>query len=176
MGRGRHWKDEDITVLRELYPYYDTPTVAAALRRSPRAVKDMASQLSIKKVVTMRGKAPSNKRYYFRKGHIPPSTLHDGAVTVRRTYGVPRKMIRLSLGVWEPLAHYVYKKHFGPIPEGHVILFRDGDSMNCDPSNLVCVPKRVHILTSTNGFTIDQALAKDACNILNTLIKEKTYG
>lgn len=33
----------------------------------------------------------------------------------------------------------VYENHIGPIPKGHVVVFRDGDSHNVDPDNLVAI-------------------------------------
>jgi len=37
---------------------------------------------------------------------------------------------------------YVWEQHNGPIPENHLILHLDGDVMNCDIENLICVPQR----------------------------------
>jgi hypothetical protein len=36
-----------------------------------------------------------------------------------------------------------YERAHGPVPEGHVVLFADGDRRNFDPDNLVAVPRRV---------------------------------
>jgi hypothetical protein len=40
---------------------------------------------------------------------------------------------RLHVAVWE--------KFNGALPEGHGILFADGDHENFDPLNLICLPK-----------------------------------
>ena len=44
---------------------------------------------------------------------------------------------------WMRKARWVWLQERGAIPEGHVIVQLDGDTMNCDPDNLVCVPLRV---------------------------------
>lgn len=43
---------------------------------------------------------------------------------------------------WRYKHHIAYEKAYGPIPEGHQICFVDGDDENCDPANLLAVPKR----------------------------------
>jgi hypothetical protein len=42
---------------------------------------------------------------------------------------------------WESLAAYNYKKHIGPIPDGHCVIHRNGDSLDDSPENLVLVQK-----------------------------------
>lgn len=55
------------------------------------------------------------------------------------------------------LLHRVVWEHYnGPIPAGHIVAFRDANRANCDPENLLCIPKsQTHTLrkTHTNGFT-----------------------
>jgi len=80
------------------------------------------------------------KHTFFTKGHKPKNSLHDGAITIRhnhkergsRTY----KFIRLSEGVWEFLHRYNWMKENGPIPSGHMVVFKTPDTMNCDIENL----------------------------------------
>lgn len=42
---------------------------------------------------------------------------------------------------WEFLHRVVWEEHNGPIPDGKMIIFRDGDRSNCDISNLMLVTK-----------------------------------
>lgn len=39
--------------------------------------------------------------------------------------------------------HVIWEQHFGPIPENHVIKFKDGDDTNFHPSNLICIHRGV---------------------------------
>lgn len=41
---------------------------------------------------------------------------------------------------WMPKSRYVYEREVGPVPEGHQIVFADGDMRNFDVDNLVPVP------------------------------------
>ena len=128
--------------------------------------------------VGIAGKHPNTKKTQFKKGDLPKNTLQNGAITVRNdNRGVPQKMIRVSLGKWVFLSRYNYERFVGPIPKGHVIRFLDGDTMNCDPSNLECVSKRLNMLiNSKHGYTREQAEVKDACCIINNIINDKSYG
>ena len=128
--------------------------------------------------VGIAGVHPNSRRTQFKRGDLPYNTKHDGAVTIRiDNRGVPQKMIRISLGKWLFLSRYNYERHVGPIPEGHVIRFLDGDTMNCDPANLECVSKRLNmLLNSKHGFTRDQAEVREACCIINNIIQDKSDG
>jgi hypothetical protein len=50
------------------------------------------------------------------------------------------KFIKTARG-WVHLAPEVYKQHFGPIKPKHVVRFKDGNPLNCDPSNLEMVTR-----------------------------------
>ena len=38
---------------------------------------------------------------------------------------------------------WAYQQAYGPVPEGHVVYFADGDKRNFEPENLVAVPRRL---------------------------------
>ena len=119
--------------------------------------------------VGITGKHPNTKKTQFKKGHLPHNTKRNGAITIRNdNRGVPQKMIRVSLGKWVPLARYKYEQYVEPIPKGHVIRFLDGDTMNCEPSNLECVSKRLNMLiNSKHSYTRGQAEVKEVCVLIN---------
>lgn len=82
----------------------------------------------------------------FKKGNQPANTLHDGAITIRTDRDkngrvFKYKYIRVAKGKWELYHRYVWKLLFGSIPLGNVIIFKDGDSMNCAIDNLECITK-----------------------------------
>ena len=124
------------------------------------------------------GQHPNSRKTQFKKGNLPKNTLTDGAVTIRTDKrGVRQEFIRIGLGKWVPLARYNYEKFVGPIPKGYVVRFRDGDTMNCDPSNLECVSQRLNMLINSKyKYTRDQAEVKEACCIINDIIKGKSNG
>lgn len=46
---------------------------------------------------------------------------------------------------WTQKHRMIYEELHGPIPEGHYIIFLDGDRMNFDPDNLAAVSKAEHV-------------------------------
>ena len=76
-----------------------------------------------------------NKRVRFKPGRRPHNAKPDGYETVNsdsyvmvKVPGCPR-MVRKHIWTWE--------QHFGPVPEGMLVTFRDGDKTNCSIDNLV---------------------------------------
>lgn len=43
---------------------------------------------------------------------------------------------------WRFKHHLAYEAAYGPVPEGSMVFAVDGDTTNCDPENLVAVPRR----------------------------------
>lgn len=107
----------------------------------------------------------ASKRSQFKKGQLPPNTLHDGAITIRRDHpkdrkGRPYKWIRVALGKWIHYHRYLWVKKNGPVPPGHMVVFKDGDTMNTKMSNLKLIsmaenarrninPAKAHVASKT---------------------------
>lgn len=81
----------------------------------------------------------------FKKGTMPTNTKPDGYITTRsdKDYksGVVRryKYIRVSNAKWILYHRYLWAKEKGPIPKGHLVRFKDGDTQNCTLENLECI-------------------------------------
>ena len=94
--------------------------------------------------------APGSEKGWFKKGGLPAGTLYNGAITVRvdthpLTGQVRRyKWIRISKSKWEMLHVHIWKKHRDRIPKGHIVVFKDGDSMNVKLSNLRMISRIQH--------------------------------
>jgi hypothetical protein len=43
--------------------------------------------------------------------------------------------------VWPLLHRKTWEDHYGPVPEGHAIAFKDGNRQNCAIENLECIPR-----------------------------------
>jgi hypothetical protein len=83
------------------------------------------------------------KRNWFKKGNLPHNTREDGDIITRNdSRGVPQMYIRLSKGAWQYLSVYNYLQAHGTIQEGSCIVFRDGNTLNCDVSNLECISRQ----------------------------------
>ncbi|GAB3021496.1 HNH endonuclease signature motif containing protein [Bowmanella dokdonensis] len=53
---------------------------------------------------------------------------------------------------YRPKHHVVWEQHHGPLPEGSVLRFIDGNQLNCDISNLELVSKAVHLRLNQTDY------------------------
>lgn len=87
----------------------------------------------------------------FKKGHQPANTKYNGCIRIRidtndKTGKIRRyKWIRIRKHKWIMYHVYVWKKKYGRIPKDHIIVFRDGNTMNCRPNNLMCIDRQQHM-------------------------------
>lgn len=73
----------------------------------------------------------------FKSGHLPHNTKTDLEISIRiDNRGVQYKFIRVGLSKWIPLHRYYWEKENGKIPAKQKLIFKDGDTMNCEIDNL----------------------------------------
>lgn len=56
---------------------------------------------------------------------------------------------------WMPKQRYVYQKHNGEIPDGHIVIFLDNNKRNFAPENLYCISRSVHAVMNKNRWFTD---------------------
>lgn len=65
--------------------------------------------------------------------------------------------------VWKLKHRYVWEQHYGPVPKGMIIMFRDGNRQNTDIDNLVMVDRATNARISHLGLhgcgALDSAIA-----------------
>lgn len=88
---------------------------------------------------------------WFKKGHQPHNTKADGVISIRTDSKSKReyKYIRIGLGKWKEYHIYRWEKFRGPVPDGKILRFKDGNSLNCNISNLDLIDRTEHMLRST---------------------------
>ena len=112
---------------------------------------------------------PGSEKGWFKKGHLPQTTAPegDGAIRIRidkclRT-GRRRhyKWIRISKAKWRTLHVVMWERENGPVPPGHIVVFKNGDSMNCTVENLRLISHEQHAKeTQDKDQFIAQMLSK----------------
>jgi hypothetical protein len=114
------------------------------------------------------------KKNWFPSGHKPYNTTYDGCISqITDKQGRPQLKIRIGDAKHEHLSRHNYRKAFGAIPNSHMIKFKDGNTLNCDPSNLECVSKTLNMLiNSKHGYTREVAEVKEVICYINNEIKE----
>lgn len=154
----KYWTPEEVELFKNKYAEGLTiPELAAFFNVSINSAKSLTGNRRIRSGRTgffPKGNRPWNfrtkglvkstpgmKSTQFKKGDNPKNTLHDGAITIRHDHlktrkGRPYKWIRISEGKWVHYHRYVWEQVNGPIPKGMMITFKDGDSLNCELTNL----------------------------------------
>ena len=109
-----------------------------------------------------------------RKSHYTEESLRaatEAALKVTKTLkigdervlgGVPHIVVNTDIGVpkekrFYPKRRFVWEQLHGEIPTGHSIICLDSDQMNCDPSNLYCIPNGFKAILSRNNWWFSNA-------------------
>jgi len=96
----------------------------------------------------------------FKKGHVPASMKYDGCISVRvkRTTGEKYKFIRISKNKWVQYHRYIWEKHYGKIPEGMIVRFKNGNSLDVRIENLEMISKNENLIRNRN-YNTDKMIA-----------------
>lgn len=137
------------------------------IRSDPEALKEQA-------------KTYGRKRW-FPKGLVPHNKTPIGTISIRTNkYGNKYKYIKVREETppqrnYVFLHRYVWEQHNGPIPEGALIMFKDGNSLNCDINNLILVnnARELRYAQPYLGLTDEMAEAGVKLAQLKNLIVEK---
>ncbi len=137
------WTEAEKLFLIENYDLLTRAELADKLGKTFLAVKSKARDLKLTKspeAMAELWKRPNAGQ--FKKGDLPKNTLSDYMITTRVDQGGRViKYIRVALGKWVELQHYNWKQAGKDIPSGMVLVFKDGDSTNCEISNLELITK-----------------------------------
>ncbi len=181
-----YWTPEEEQIIRENYPAGGADFCEEIIRlttgwsRGRRNVMQKAMKMRIKyqgphKSTYKKGRIPENKgkkmskQLYekcaptmFKKGHAPHNQKAKGDDISIRTdnRGVKILYIRLAVGKWEYLSRHTWRSFFGKIPPGHIIIHKDGDTMNCRIENLAMITKAENARRNHNTAAIKRKAAE----------------
>lgn len=112
----------------------------------------------------------------FRSTHGTQTRRNHGGGSPRRAVGevlwkrgYPYVKVAEEPGVpctkdnWRPAQVVAWERERGPLPEGHVVLFADGDRANLDPENLVAVPRDLLAVMNSLGVGWSDRETLEAC-------------
>lgn len=88
----------------------------------------------------------------FKKGGLPHNSVgvKDGDISIRKdTSGSVYKWIRVSLGYWKMYPVYLWEQTHGEIPPGHIVVFKDKNSLNTVIENLECITREELMLRNS---------------------------
>lgn len=181
---GMPWSEDDLDLLRRFYPDDSNETLGRIFGRSPRYVMHKAGELGLRKsdayMATKpgcfsKGLTPWNKgkpfspagseRGRFKKGQKPHTWQPIGTERVTDEGYLQRKVTDTGNTPrdYRPVHHLVWEAHTGgPVPEGHALVFRDGNLRNFDPANLELVT-RAELMRRNSHHT---RLPPELCQII----------
>ena len=120
----------------------------------------------------------------FKEGQMPPNTdpigtekaLADGYVWVKIN-DIPKAKKNVN---WKQKHRLIWEKEYGPIPEGTIIKFLDGNKRNFDLDNLKAVSRSVNVVMNHRGYLFeDKELTKTGIAIAELVVaknKRRTKG
>ena len=115
----------------------------------------------------------------FKKGQLPHNTKPaDGVISLRKDKnGHTYQYIRVALGKWELLHRVVWQQHNGAIPPSMVVVFKDGNHLNCCISNLLLLTKQQHLERNQDIHNGYDEQTKTAIKLINKIHKKvKNYA
>lgn len=97
------------------------------------------------------------RRFYenqYKKGNVPHNALPLGTIIKNADgYLIRKKQMEGSQWErWEMLHRAVWEKHNGPIPEGMMVTFKDGNTENCDIGNLILIDMAENVAMNCRGY------------------------
>lgn len=142
----KRWTKDELELVRSMYPDYSTADIAKRLGRNSRSVYQQSFNMGLKKsaqfmsevhgahITKARGPGRLNKGL----PHKPlGSTSVDSDGFLRQKVGTTGVKHR----DWRPIHLLLWEKHHGPVPEGHIVYFKDGDKRHISIENLACISR-----------------------------------
>ena len=187
--RKKWWTEADDAFLRSHLNEMTDREIGQALGRSKSSIRNRLTILGITRPADVRarmmqktqfrkGQASWNRgmkgirmspRTEFKKGNKPASTKHDGAITIRNRNQTPYQYIRISECNWRLLHRKVWEDANGPIPRGHVIRFKNGDTLDVRLENLECISRSEHAMRNQNREKARKTLVESDSYIISRL-------
>lgn len=165
------WRTANVEEFKRLYPTTSNQELAKKYGISYNAVKNQATYLGLKKDPEhvnsgrfQKGQVSWNKgkpcpwahnNGNFINGHQPHNTKHDGAITTRNDKsGHQYKWIRVSKGNWKMYHVYLWEQEHGKVPKGKIVVFKDGNTLNCTINNLELITRQEHARRNSGSINL----------------------
>lgn len=92
-----------------------------------------------------------NNRQKFEQHRTPKYKIGDEIIRAKKARDEKYIYVKIAdtyrgdKACWKKKHYLVWEEHFGEIPQDSFIIFLDGNTLNCDISNLRCVPRAMSI-------------------------------
>lgn len=197
----RPWTEQEDAELRRLYPLYSNPEIGRRLGRSEPAILGRAHKLGLKKPARFPnagcfqpGLVPWNTglkgwqaggravESQFKKGElsgrarmllqpIGAERVNKDGILQRKTTTAGRDGQR-----WKSVHQLIWIAAHGPIPSGHIVVFKDGNKRNFAIGNLECITFAENMRRNSyhTRYPKEVGLAIQMVGVLNRKINNAT--
>lgn len=185
------WTEAERVFIKYEYQDHPIPELTRMLnkrfgaQRTEGSVKAALSRFGFKSGRDGRfkkGNRPSPKagakgpnRTSFKKGRKPHTWRPIGTERITKEGYLQRKVSDTGNTVrdYVEVHRLLWEEHHGPIPGGHVVIFKDGDRTNIVIENLMLVSRADHAVMCKMGFYNGAAETKDAALLLVQIIRKR---
>lgn len=94
---------------------------------------------------------PGSEKGYFRKGSTPYNKMPVGTV-ITKSDGFLWKKIGEGARDWKQLHLILWEEANGPVPEGHVVAFKDSNKQNCVLENMMLITRAENAVMNRSGL------------------------
>ena len=172
LRKGYIWTEEEDRLLRELAPGRNIYEMSDELRkhginRTPAQVRNRKKYLGITSGQVQR---PSEKSRatQFKAGNLPHNTKPIGYERLSKSGYIEVKVkMRPSdpkcNDNFVPKHKLVWEAANGPVPEGCIVVFKDGNKQNITLENLSCITRRQNAIMNREHIRCDNPDAFEVC-------------
>lgn len=151
MVKPRIKTDEQRKAIKELFPHMETAQLAEMLGFTESQLIYFATKNGIKKSPEFRSawarKNTIQSNAGYKKGYTPCNSRPIGSTRIDSQGNIVVKIAEPR--VWILLHKKIWEDANGPIPDDHIIVYKDGNKMNCQLDNLLLMSRRDHMLKNT---------------------------
>jgi len=117
--------------------------------------------------------AENSRKAQYKKGNIPHNGGNPvGTIVIRRDHKTEKFYCWEKVaepGTWKQKHRIEWEKKYGPVPQGCILTFADGDTMNWSVDNLVLTTRRQHAVKNHLGLHGYDVESEKICNSIADL-------
>jgi hypothetical protein len=164
----KKWTPKEVKFLKDNYQDLTRGELAKELGRSFMSVKSKAKEQNLYKTKEARSKIsqrPNDGQY--KKGQRPLNYTEVGKIHEKLDKRTGNTYLYIKFksekGIHSvynhmPLSYYNWEKVNGPVPEGMVLSFKDGDTFNCELSNLKLITMSENMLRNSGSINLSDGM------------------
>lgn len=141
----REYKDDEIAFLKAISPGKTYAEIADAFNAHFRD-RDYVMPRQVKDAMKYRNIPYSGYQHGVATRHVPVGTVDISPFGTKKNGDRYKyEMVKVAEpNVWKRKSVVVWEEHYGPVPEGKVIIFLDGNTLNSSIENLYAVSRGVN--------------------------------